>query len=210
MANCTAPHKLCRGSEIHVTNLEAKGWLRAYLSDRRRLVVQNLAGQDRARGDRASGGRCGRRGQSRCANRARERGRRRASLVSPARACRERGLARPASDFPIVGIDAVEDVQGDALCGSRVMLGDVCAQGDEIVNGFPETIGASYAPRRSALIACLPGSNPIADARVRDAFAAVERGERFGDAGDLPLIGVEVGGNRLGREERSAAAGALC
>jgi len=33
-------------------------------------------------------------------------------------------------------LDAVEDVQGDALCGGRVMLGDVRAQGGKIVNGF--------------------------------------------------------------------------
>jgi len=33
-------------------------------------------------------------------------------------------------------LDAVEDVQGDALCGGRVMFGDVRAQGDKIVNGF--------------------------------------------------------------------------
>jgi hypothetical protein len=44
---------------------------------------------------------------------------------------------------------------------------------------------------------------------VRDTFASVKRGERARDAGDLPLVGVEVGGDRLGREERSAAARAL-
>jgi len=32
--------------------------------------------------------------------------------------------------------NAVEDVQGDALCGGRIMFGDVRAQGDEIVDGF--------------------------------------------------------------------------
>ena len=74
---------------------------------------------------------------------------------------------------------------------------------------IPETIGASYAPRRSALLSRLPGSNPLADARVRDASAAIERGERFGDPGDLPLVGVEVGGNRFGGEERPTATSAL-
>ena len=33
-------------------------------------------------------------------------------------------------------LDAVEDVQGDALCGGRIMFGDVRAQGEKIVNGF--------------------------------------------------------------------------
>jgi hypothetical protein len=61
----------------------------------------------------------------------------------------------------------------------------------------------------SALLARLPGSDPFADARVGDAFVAVKRRKRFGDAGDLPLIGVEIGGNRLGREERTGAAGIL-
>jgi hypothetical protein len=44
---------------------------------------------------------------------------------------------------------------------------------------------------------------------VRDTFASVKRGERARDAGDLPLVGVEVGGNRFGGEECSAATGAL-
>ena len=44
---------------------------------------------------------------------------------------------------------------------------------------------------------------------MRDTFASVKRGERARDAGDLPLVGVEVGGNRFGGEERPAAAGAL-
>ncbi len=33
-------------------------------------------------------------------------------------------------------LNTVEDVQGDALCGGRIMLGDVRAQGGKIVNGF--------------------------------------------------------------------------
>jgi hypothetical protein len=44
---------------------------------------------------------------------------------------------------------------------------------------------------------------------MRDAFAAIKRGKRFGDAGDLPLVGVEVGGNRFGGQEGSASTGAL-
>ena len=32
--------------------------------------------------------------------------------------------------------DAIEDVQGDALCGGRIMFIDVSAQGEKIVNGF--------------------------------------------------------------------------
>jgi hypothetical protein len=36
---------------------------------------------------------------------------------------------------------------------------------------------------------------------MRDAFAAVERRERFGDPDDLPLVRVEVGGNRFGGEK---------
>ena len=39
---------------------------------------------------------------------------------------------------------------------------------------------------------------------MRDAFAAIERGEGFGDAGDLPLVGVEIGNDRFGGEERTA------
>jgi hypothetical protein len=44
---------------------------------------------------------------------------------------------------------------------------------------------------------------------VRDAFASVKRGERFGDARDLPLVGVEIGGNSFGGEIRARAAGIL-
>jgi hypothetical protein len=32
--------------------------------------------------------------------------------------------------------DAIEDVQGDALRGGRIMFGNVSAQGEKIVNGF--------------------------------------------------------------------------
>ena len=66
-----------------------------------------------------------------------------------------------------------------------------------------ETFSVRLDPSR------FPGSNPFADARVRNAFASVKRGERFGDPGNLPLVGIEVGGDRLGREERSAATSAL-
>ena len=47
--------------------------------------------------------------------------------------------------------DAIEDVQGDALGGGRVMLGDVRAQGDEVVNGFrrPEERHTPRGERRS-------------------------------------------------------------
>jgi hypothetical protein len=44
---------------------------------------------------------------------------------------------------------------------------------------------------------------------VRDAFASVKGCERACDAGDLPLVGVEVGGNCFGGEERSAPTSAL-
>jgi hypothetical protein len=33
-------------------------------------------------------------------------------------------------------LDTVEDVQGDALCGGRIMFGNVRAQGEKVVNGF--------------------------------------------------------------------------
>src|ERR1035437_232821 len=82
-----------------------------------------------------------------------------------------------------------------------------------VVNGprrsLTNTNGESYTPRRPALLWGLPGRDPFADARVRNAFASVKRGERPRDAGDLPLGGVEVGGNRFGGEERSAATSAL-
>ena len=44
---------------------------------------------------------------------------------------------------------------------------------------------------------------------MRDAFAAIERRERFGDAGDLPLVDIEVGDDGFGREERAGATGCL-
>jgi len=36
---------------------------------------------------------------------------------------------------------------------------------------------------------------------MRHAFAAVKRRERFGDPGDLPLVGIEVGHDGFGCEE---------
>src|SRR5258708_28703124 len=54
-----------------------------------------------------------------------------------------------------------------------------------------------------------PGCDPILDLLVRNSFAAIERGDRLLDAGNLPLIDVEVLLDRLAREERTAAARVL-
>jgi hypothetical protein len=51
----------------------------------------------------------------------------------------------------------------------------------------------------------LPRCDPLPDARVRDAFTAIERGECCHDARDLAFVSVEVRGDRLGREERAGA-----
>ena len=40
---------------------------------------------------------------------------------------------------------------------------------------------------------------------MRDSFAAIERRERFGDAGDLPLVDIEVGDDGFGRQERAGS-----
>ena len=62
--------------------------------------------------------------------------------------------------------DAIEDVQGDALCGGRVMFIDVIAQGEKIVNGFrrpqerhtprgdPRSFGVSQEATHSLTRAC--------------------------------------------------------
>jgi hypothetical protein len=49
----------------------------------------------------------------------------------------------------------------------------------------------------------------LLDALVRNAFAAVKRGEGSRDAGDLPLVRVEVRGDCLGGKERTGAPCAL-
>src|SRR4029077_7263517 len=33
-------------------------------------------------------------------------------------------------------LNAVEDMESDALCGGRIVLGDMGAQGDEVMDGF--------------------------------------------------------------------------
>jgi hypothetical protein len=53
------------------------------------------------------------------------------------------------------------------------------------------------------------GGNPFLDALVRDAFAAVKRGDSAENTGDLPLVDVEIFLDGFGREEGPAAAGAL-
>ena len=58
---------------------------------------------------------------------------------------------------------------------------------------------------RRTLMAHLPRCDPLLDARVRDAFAAIEGGERRHDARDLPFVAVQVRGDRFGREERTGA-----
>ncbi len=64
-------------------------------------------------------------------------------------------------------------------------------------------------PEEIGLLSCLPGTDPFADALVRDAFAAIKRGERFAYPAHLPLVDVEVGDDRFGREERAGTASAL-
>ena len=57
--------------------------------------------------------------------------------------------------------------------------------------------------------ACLPRADPILHALVGDAPATIKRGEGSRDAGDLPLVRVEVRGDCLGGEERTGAPCAL-
>src|SRR5438552_3363065 len=59
------------------------------------------------------------------------------------------------------------------------------------------------------LAAAAPGCDPILDPLVGDRFAAIEGRDRPLDAGNLPLVDVEVLVDRLGREEGTAAARAL-
>ena len=80
-----------------------------------------------ARGDRASGGRYGRRGQSRYESRARDTERCRVFSVSPTRECRERGPVRRAGVLRQQFFDAAENMQGDPFCGGGVVLGNLGA-----------------------------------------------------------------------------------
>ena len=54
----------------------------------------------------------------------------RPSCKGDAAGCAEFGIFRQQV------FDAIEDVQGEALCGGRIMFGYVSAQGEKIVNGF--------------------------------------------------------------------------
>jgi hypothetical protein len=54
-------------------------------------------------------------------------------------------------------------------------------------------------------MARLPRCGPLPDALVRDAFAAVKRGDGAENAGDLPLVDVEIFLDGFGREERAGA-----
>jgi hypothetical protein len=54
-------------------------------------------------------------------------------------------------------------------------------------------------------MAHLPRRDPLLDALVRDAFAAIEGGERCRDSRDLPLVVVEIRGDSLSGEERTRA-----
>jgi hypothetical protein len=54
-----------------------------------------------------------------------------------------------------------------------------------------------------------PRINPLLDALVRHALAALKGGDRADDAGDLPFIDVEILLDGFGCEEGAAAAGAL-
>ncbi len=54
-------------------------------------------------------------------------------------------------------------------------------------------------------MARFPRCDPLPDAVVRDAFAAIEGGECCHDARNLPFVSVEIRGDSLGREERAGA-----
>src|SRR5208282_4985835 len=66
----------------------------------------------------------------------------------------------------------------------------------------------SGAFRCSALVLAAPRRDPFLDLLVGNPLAAVERRDRLLDAGDLPLVDIEILVDRLGREKRAAAAGA--
>jgi hypothetical protein len=57
------------------------------------------------------------------------------------------------------------------------------------------------------LMLATPRFNPVPDLIVGHGVAAVERGDRLTDAGDLPLVGIEIFGDRLGGEKGPRAAG---
>ena len=56
---------------------------------------------------------------------------------------------------------------------------------------------------------CYPRADPLFDALVCNPLAAIKRNHGLLNAGDLPLVQVQVFVYRLGGEERSAPAGAL-
>ena len=53
----------------------------------------------------------------------------------------------------------------------------------------------------------VPGVDPVLDLRVGNPLAAIKRRKRFFNAGNLPLVQVEVFVDRLGSEERAASPG---
>ena len=121
--------------------------------------------------------------------------------------CRERGRARRVLDFPTA------DTRRNRECAGRRALRRPdhvrrCARARrEDREWILGTKGASYAPRRSALLARLPGGNPVADARMSDAFAAIKR---IPDAPDpssrpkrFPLISTPTSGRSPGSPKRS-------
>ena len=96
--------------------------------------------------------------------------------------------------------DAVEDVEGDALGGCRVVLG-VSAKRFGGRGSIPEIREGSYRAKCLLLLARLPGLDPVHDALVGSTLA--RRKQWPGQCPRLPLVGVEVGGDRLGaRNER--------
>ena len=65
------------------------------------------------------------------------------------------------------------------------------------------------ALRRRPLLLAAPGADPLFDLLMRNPLAAIERSHGFLNAGDLPLVQVEVFVYRLSGEGRSAPPGTL-
>jgi len=86
--------------------------------------------------------------------------------------------------------DAVEDVEGDALGGCRVVLGDVSAKRFGGRGSIPETRGGSYLTH-------------LRDALVGSTLARIKGSNGLDNARDLPLVGVKVGRMEIHNDARA-------
>ena len=107
------------------------------------------------------------------------------------------GRATGSSDLRVVRqqiLDVVQDARNDPPRAGGTVLRDIGSERDEVLDRFrrPDDVHVADRFEDSPFALTAPGLDPVLDLFMRNALAAVERGHGSLDAGDLPLVHLEI------------------